>query len=107
MNVPERIDSPPEPGRRGSLALGFGLAWLTMIACYAALFVGLDALHGASSFLSIFAMPWIAAILLIIWLVATRRTRTALGVAIGLATVLVVCAGLFMLIASELSRHLH
>jgi hypothetical protein len=104
MAVPEPVAPAPEPIRRGSLALGFGLAWLTIIAGYGALIALSDAMRGRD-FLSILAMPWIVAILLIIWLVATRRTRIALGVAIGLGIALVVCAVLFMLLVSELSHN--
>jgi hypothetical protein len=105
MNVPERVASPEEPVRRGSVALGFGLAWLTMIVGYV-LLVGVASFgRGQTSFLSTFSMPWVVSILLMIWLIATRRTRTALGVAIGLGTMLVVGAVLFMLIVQGLSNN--
>ena len=101
------VQSPQEPVSRGSIALGFGLAWLTMIAGYV-LLVALSSIgRGQTSFLPSFSMPWIVAILLIIWLVATRRTRTAVGVAIGLGTALVACVGLFLLIVQGLSNNFH
>lgn len=107
MHLPERVESPQEPARRGSVLLGFGLAWLTMIAGYVML-VGVSSLgRGQTSFLSGFSMPWVIAILLIIWLVATRRTRTAAGVAIGLGTVLVIGIGLLVLIAQGISNNFH
>ena len=105
MNVPERVVTPNEPVRRGSIALGFGLAWITVIAGYVAL-VGLSSLgRGATSFVPAISTPWVVAIRLMIWLVATRRTRTALGVAIGLGAALVVCAGLFLLIVQGISNN--
>jgi uncharacterized membrane protein len=107
MNAAERAGGQSDSAPRGSIALGFGLAWLAMIAGYVVLFVLSAALPRGGSVFSIFLMPWVAAILLIIWLVATRRTRTALGVAVGLGTVLVVCVGLFMLLVSELSDNFH
>jgi hypothetical protein len=107
MNVPERVASPEEPVRRGSVALGFGLAWLTMIAGYALLAGVASFGRGGTSFLSTFSMPWVVSILLIIWLVATHRARTALGVAIGLGSVLVICVGLFALLVNELSHNFH
>jgi len=107
MNVPERVATSEEPVRRGSIALGFGLAWLTMIAGYLGL-VGLSSLgRGQTAFLPAFSTPWVVAILLIIWLVATRRTRTAIGVAIGLGTVLVAGVGLFLLIVQGISNNFH
>jgi len=51
------------------------------------------------------SLPWIAAILLAIAFTATGRTRTAVGIAIGLATVLVVCVVLFFLLVSALSHN--
>lgn len=105
MDLPERVESPPEPARRGSVLLGFGLAWLTMIAGYVVL-VGLSSLgRGQASFLTGFSMPWVIAILLIIWLVATRRTRTAAGVAIGLGTVLVIGVVLLLLLVQGISNN--
>jgi len=104
MNVPERVVG-QEPVRRGSVILGFGLAWLTVIATYG-LFLALSGFGGGhASPASSISAPWVVAILLIIWLVATKRTRTALGVAIGLVTVLVVCVGLFLVLAQMISNN--
>jgi hypothetical protein len=93
------------PLPRGSKRLGFALAWLVMIACYAAEFLIITPMARSPSFLPLFSIPWIAAVLLAIAFVATNRTRTAVGIAIGLATVLVACVALFLLLVSLLSHN--
>ena len=105
MSMPEEIAASSERAPRGSKLLGFGLAWLIMIAGYGAELLVVDALAHTPSFLPLFSLPWIAAILLAITFVAAGRTRTAVGIAIGLSTVLVVCAVLFMLLVSQLSHN--
>jgi uncharacterized membrane protein YphA (DoxX/SURF4 family) len=105
MNVPERAASQALPARRGSVLLGVGLAWLTMIAGYG-LLIGVSSFAATRSAFSLgYSIPWVIAVLLIIWLVATRRTRTAIGVAIGLVTVFVACVVLFVLLAQGISNN--
>jgi hypothetical protein len=113
MNVP--IDPRPEqqpswqPSRppantRGSLWLGFGLAWVVMIVgniLAAFLLGGFE--HEAM--LSVFALPWLGAIGLIIWLATTGRPRTAIGVAIGLATIVAIVVLLIAACFSLLSNN--
>jgi hypothetical protein len=106
MSTPEEILSstvPPVP--RGSRLLGFGLAWLVMIASYVIEIFTVDLLPQPPVFVPLFSAPWVLAILLAIAFMATGRTRTAVGIAIGLATVLVVCVVLFMLLVSALSHN--
>ena len=105
MSAPEEIVSPVLPAPRGSKLLGFGIAWLLMIASYVAEVFTVDLLPQPPSFLPLFSVPWIVAILLAIAFVATGRTRTAAGIAIGLATVLVACVVLFMLLVSQISHN--
>ena len=105
MSTPEGIVASTERAPRGSKLLGFGLAWLVMIAGYAVEFFVVDALAHTPSFLPLFSLPWIAAILLAIAFMAAGRTRTAAGIAIGLAAVLVVCVALFMLLVGQLSHN--
>jgi hypothetical protein len=112
MNVP--IEPRPEPPSwtapqrpqtaRGSLWLGFALAWAVMIVgnvLAAFLLGGFE--HEA--LLSVFALPWLAAIGLIVWLAATGRPRTAIGVAIGLATILAIVVLLIAACFSLLSNN--
>jgi len=105
MSTPEETLSSTVPAPRGSRLLGFGLAWLVMIASCVAEMFAIDLLPQPPSFLPLFSAPWILAILLAIAFSATGRTRTAAGIAIGLATVLVACVVLFMLLVSQLSHN--
>lgn len=105
MSTPDEIVASTAPAPRGSKLLGFGLAWFAMIAGYGAELLIVAPLPHSPPFLPLFSVPWIAAILLAITFVATGRTRTAVGIAIGLVTVLVVCVALFMLLLSQLSHN--
>jgi hypothetical protein len=105
MSTPEDIVTSTAPAPRGSKLLGFGLAWFVMITGYGAELLIVAPLSRSPSFLPLFSVPWIAAILLAIAFVATGRTRTAVGIAIGLVTVLVVCVALFVLLVSQLSHN--
>jgi hypothetical protein len=105
MSTPEEIVTSTAPAPRGSKLLGFALAWFVMITGYGAELLIVAPLSRSPSFLPLFSVPWIAAILLAIAFVATGRTRTAVGIAIGLVTVLVVCVALFVLLVSQLSHN--
>jgi hypothetical protein len=105
MSAPEEVMPAATTASRGSMLVGFGLAWLVMIACYAAEFFVIDTMTHSPSFLPLFSLPWIVAILLAIAFIATGRTRTAAGIAIGLAAALVVCVVLFFLLVSALSHN--
>ena len=114
MSVP--IDPRPEPppftpprvpgsgNPRGSIWLGFGLAWLTMVVgnIIAAVLVGG---FERESLLAVFALPWLATIGLIVWFAGSGRPRTAGGVAIGLATIVAIVvllvAACFSLLANN------
>lgn len=105
MSMPEPIASSTEPAARGSKLVGFGLAWLVIVAGYVAEMLIVEALPHSPSFFALFLPPLIAAILLAIAFIATGRTRTALGIAIGFVTLLVVCIVLFMLLVSQISHN--
>ncbi len=106
MNVPELAAPQESRPRRGSMPLGFVLAWVVMIVGYAAIVTGWDVLLGPEgSALTLMAMPWVASILLIIWLIAKGRSRTAGGVAIGLATFGAIGIVLFVLLVQQLSHN--
>lgn len=107
MSVPDEIAVTAAPAKRGSKLAGFGLAWLVMVAGYAAEMFAVSGLSHSPPFVPMFLLPWVAAILLAIAFIATGRTRTAIGIAIGLGTVLVVCVVLFMVLVSLLSNHFH
>lgn len=107
MNVPERVASAPVPVRRGSLMLGFGLAWAAIIAGYAMIVAlsGSLARAGGESWLMLYLLPWIGSVLLMIGFIATGRSRTALGIAIGLGTVLVIGIVLFVIIVGQITHN--
>jgi hypothetical protein len=105
MSAPEEIMASTPPASRGSKLLGFAIAWLLMIALYVVEVFTVDLLPQPPMFLPLFSVPWFAAILLAIAFVATGRTRTAGGIAIGLVTVLVACVVLFMLLVGALSHN--
>ena len=100
--TPPRVPPPGNP--RGSIWLGFGLAWLTMVVgniIAAVLVAGFE--H--ESLLAVFALPWLAAIGLIVWFAANGRSRTASGVAIGLATIVAIVVLLVAACFSLLSNN--
>jgi hypothetical protein len=115
MNVP--LDPRPEPpswapppppsdeSTRGSLWLGFGLAWLVVIVGNIVAFTLVGASGGSESALALLALPWLAAIGLIVWLAAKGKPRTAVGVAIGLGTIVAIAvllvAACFSLLANN------
>jgi hypothetical protein len=107
MNVRERVETTPVPARRGSLALGIGLAWAALVAGYAIIIALSSSLAraGGESWLTLYLMPWIAAVLLLIAFVGTGRSRTAIGMAIGLGSVLVIGIVLFFLIVAQLTNN--
>jgi hypothetical protein len=106
MRLPEQSEPPPPalPPRpipeTGSLARGFGLAWLIIVAGHVILF-GLAVLlssvsHGASGpAVAVAALAWflpeLVTIAVGIWLLVSGRRRTGLGVMLGLASVWAVC----------------
>lgn len=114
MNVPiEPRPNPPSwtpPPRpttdtRGSLWLGFGLAWLVAIVGNVVALVIVGASSGGASALTVLALPWLAEIGLIVWLAAKGKPRTASGVAIGLGTIIAIAvlliAACFSLLANN------
>ena len=105
MNVPEDVAASTTLAPRGSKLAGFGLAWLVMIVCYGAELLIVAPLSHSPDFLSLFVPPWVVAILMAIAFMAAGRTRTAVGIAIGLVTVLVACVVLFLLLVSALSHN--
>ena len=90
---------------RGSKLAGFGLAWLIMMACYAVELAIIGPMSHSPSFFSLFVPPWVIAILAAIGFIAAGRTRTAVGIAIGLGTVFAACVVLFLLLVSALSHN--
>lgn len=84
----------PPPRRaadpRGSLGVGFGLAWLVVVVGNVLALFLLGMSNGGSGALTLLALPWLGTLGLIVWFAVNGKPRTASGVAIGLATVVAV-----------------
>jgi hypothetical protein len=108
---------PPATGNddgRGSLWLGFGLAWAALAGGYFVVGVLASALasaHGLNDDATIVVLvlaPWLLMLGLIIWFAAQKRPRTALGVGVGIASIvgvaLLLVAACFGLLSSSSFR---
>jgi hypothetical protein len=86
--------SVPKPSERGSLGLGIALAWVCLIGGYvvAGVVAGIVQFRAMTDGLItlLIALPWLLMLGLAVWFAANGRPRTALGVAIGFATILAV-----------------
>lgn len=101
MHLPEQPEPPTTPAPvpdTGSLARGFGLAWLIVVGGHVILFGLMVLLSEASGGLAgsaiaglVWFLPELVTVGVGIWLLVSRRTRTGLGVMIGLASVWAVC----------------
>jgi len=96
MNAPLPPQRPPADPR-GSLGLGIALAWACLIAGYTlcgflfGAMISLDPHMGDSAIavaVLLALLPWVAMIALIVWMAARGQSRTALGVAVGIASIL-------------------
>jgi len=97
MNAPTPVPIPPSPNR-GSLLLGVGLAWAIFVGGYIVVALLIGAFVGSSgdaAFIVALLLPWIAMIALIVWLARRGQTRSAAGVAIGIASIFAVALLLF------------
>jgi hypothetical protein len=87
MNDPNPYNAPQTPDPRGSRWLGFGLFWLAMVGggIVSGILVSVaDMLHFATPMFALAGLlPWIAPLVLAIWLANKGKTRTAQGVAFG------------------------
>ena len=107
MNAPAPVPNPPQ--NRGSLLLGVGLAWAILIGGYIVVALLLGAFMGSNasdaSWMFAFVLPWVGMIALIVWFAQRGQTRTAGGVAIGIASIfavgLLLVAACFGLLASS------
>ena len=88
MNDPNPHNIVQEGDPRGSRWLGFGLFWLALIG--GGMVSGIIAsaagmlFHGAAPLFALAGLlPWIAPLVLAIWLANKGKTRTAQGIAFG------------------------
>ncbi|HEX6832340.1 MAG TPA: hypothetical protein VF132_02300 [Rudaea sp.] len=101
--------SVPQPPDRGSLGLGIALAWVSLIGGYVLSVVIASAIQFRSMtdglIALLIALPWLLMLGVAIWFAANGRPRTALGVGVGIATIVAVAlllvAACFGLIAAN------
>jgi hypothetical protein len=99
--APLLAQAPGDARQRGSLWAGFGLFWLALVGSWfvsGLIYAALLAVFGARS--SVFVIAYSAALLLplalCLWLAVKGRSRTALGILLGYASVI----GLALLLVS-------
>ena len=98
--------APPVPNPAGSLGLGIGLAWACLIGGYVAvaMIAGIifEVAGGGSQAAALLAvltmlLPWVGMIALIVYFAKNGKPRTALGVGVGIGSIIGV---LLLLIAA-------
>jgi hypothetical protein len=90
---PRMPDRPADaPARRGSLLAGVACAWALLIGGYAIVVAAFNAFNGIDSGTGtlLLALPWLAMIGLMVWFAANDRPRSALGVLLGIGTIVAV-----------------
>ena len=89
--------APSNPNPAGSLGLGIALAWGCLIGGYIAVAVIASLIfsltRGASDAGAVLALlscllPWVAMIALIVYFAKNNRPRTALGVGVGIGSII-------------------
>jgi len=105
MNDRDVVARPPTQQQRGSLLLGVACAWGMLIGGYALAIALLNIGSGNGDAMTLlFALPWLGMLALIVWFATTGRPRSALGVAVGIGTIigvaLLLVAACFGLLAS-------
>lgn len=102
MSTP--IPAPPKADSRGSLGLGIALAWAALIGGYAlvAFLASMNAHYTDVGITVLLLAPWALMLALIVWFASNNQPRTALGVGVGMATIIAVvlllvaaCFGIF------------
>lgn len=89
MNDRDVVVQPPTRQQPGSLLLGVACAWGMLIGGYA-LTIGLLNIGNGNdaAIMLLLALPWLGMLALIVWFAATGRTRSALGVVVGIGTII-------------------
>ena len=91
MNEP-RIAVRPQAHAQGSLLLGVACAWGMLIGGYAlpATLLGLGNGGNDGAVVLLLALPWLGMLALIVWFASTGRSRSALGIVVGIGTIIAV-----------------
>jgi hypothetical protein len=102
MSTP--IPPAPQTDSRGSLGLGIALAWAALVGGYTlvALVASANAHYTDVGIAVLLLAPWALMLALIVWFASNNQPRTALGVGVGMATIIAVvlllvaaCFGIF------------
>jgi accessory gene regulator protein AgrB len=98
--------TPPNPNPAGSLGLGIALAWACLIGGYIAVAMVaslmFSVIRGGSDGAAMLALlmcvlPWVGMVVLIVYFAKNNKPRTALGVGVGIGSIIGV---LLLLIAA-------
>lgn len=105
MNDRDVVVRPPARQGQGSLLLGVACAWGMLIGGYALVVALLGIGNGNDgAIVLLLALPWLGMLALIVWFATTGRPRSALGVVVGIGTIigvgLLLVAACFGLLAS-------
>jgi hypothetical protein len=107
MNDRDMVARPPRPQGQGSLLPGVACAWGMLIGGYALAIALLNIGTGNGNdgaIVLLLALPWLGMLGLIVWFATTGRPRSALGVLVGIGTIigvgLLLVAACFGLLAS-------
>ena len=89
MNDRDVVVRPPGQQGQGSLLLGVACAWGILIGGYALVGALLGIGNGNDgAIVLLLALPWLGMLALIVWLAATGRSRSALGIVVGIGTII-------------------
>ena len=105
MNDRDVVVRPPGQQGQGSLLVGVACAWGILIGGYALVGALLGIGNGNDgAIVLLLALPWLGMLALIVWFAATGRSRSALGIVVGIGTIigvgLLLVAACFGLLAS-------
>jgi hypothetical protein len=84
---------PPPSNERGLLGAGVGFAWAVVVGGYIVcltLVAGSGGLMNGSGFVGALLLPWLAVIALAVFFAVRGRSRTAIGIVIGIASIFAV-----------------
>jgi hypothetical protein len=84
---------PKRPTAGGSLGAGVGFAWAVVVGGYIVSFILVAAtgdLSNGGTFVFFLLLPWLAVIALAVFFALRDRPRTAIGIVIGIASIIAV-----------------
>lgn len=94
--VPVPQNAKPNSNPRGSLLLGVACAWGLLIGGYAvvagcaAVLAGMPGSIDDATAIFLGLLPWLGMLALIVWFAVHGRSRSAIGVAVGIASIIAV-----------------